>query len=71
MSMSCWKAIGSPQVVPSLTLLMTFDGHSHGPHRIIPTFPIGVGGKVVNIEVEIVDANLDYNLLFGFMRWMP
>ncbi len=65
MSMSCWKAIGSPSTVPSPTFLTTFDGHSHRPHRIIPTFPICVGGKVVNIEVEIIDANLDYNLLLG------
>jgi len=65
MSMSCWKAFGSPQVIPSPTLLTTFDGHSHRSHGIIPTFPIYAGGKVVNIEVEIVDANLDYNLLLG------
>jgi len=65
MSMSCWKAIGSPLSIPSPTLLMTFDGHSHRLHGIILTFPICVGGKVVNIEVEIVDVNLDYNLLLG------
>ena len=42
-----------------------FDGHSHKPHGIISTLPICVGGKVVNIEVEVIDANLDYNLLLG------
>ena len=65
MSMSCWKAIRLPSVVPSLTLLTKFDGHSHRLYRIIPAFPICVGGKVVNIEVEVIDANLDYNLLLG------
>ncbi len=65
MSMSCWKAIGSPSAVPSPTVLTAFDGHSHKPHGIIPALPICVGGKVVNIEVEVVDANLDYNLLLG------
>lgn len=65
MSISCWKAIKSPQTIPSPTLLKTFDVHSHRPHGIIQTFPICVGGKVVNIEVEIVDANLDYNILLG------
>ena len=39
------------------------------PHGIVPAFPICVGGKVVNIEVEIVDANLDYNLLLG-QNWI-
>jgi len=63
--MSCWKATGLTQVVPLLTLLTEFDGHSHRPHEIIPAFPIYVWGKVVNIEVEIVDVNLDYNLLLG------
>lgn len=65
MSISCWKTIGSTQDFPSPTLLTTFDSHSHRQHGIIPTFPICVGGKVVNIEVEIVDTNLDYNFLSG------
>ena len=65
MSMSCWKAIGSPSAVPSPTLLTAFDGHSHKPHGIILAFPICVAGKVVNIEVEVINANLDYNLLLG------
>ena len=65
MSMLCWKAIGLPQDVPSPNLLTTFDGHFYRPHRSILAFLICVGGKVVNIEVEIVDVNLDYNLLLG------
>jgi len=40
-------------------------GHSHRLHGIIPAFPICVGCKVVNIEVELIDVNLDYNLLLG------
>lgn len=63
--MSCWKAIGSLATIPSPTLLTSFEKHSHRPHGIIPTFPICVGGKVINIEVEIIDANLDYSLLLG------
>ena len=65
MSMSCWKAIRSPSVVPSPTLLTPFDRHSHRMHGIILAFPICAGGKVVNIEVEFIDTNLDYNLLPG------
>ena len=65
MSMSCWKAIGSPSAVPSPIVLTAFDGHSHKLHGIIPTFSICVGRKVVNIEVEFIDANLDYNLPLG------
>ena len=65
MSLACWKGIGSPVAAPFATLLTAFDGHSHRPHGIVPTFPICVGGKTINIEVEIVDASLDYNILLG------
>lgn len=65
MSISCWKAIRPLEFVPSPTLLTEFDGHSHRPHGILLAFPICVGGKVVNVEVDIVDGNLDYNILLG------
>ena len=54
MSLTCSKTLGSLKVVPSSTVLTAFDGHSHRPHGIVPAFPICVGGKTVNIEVEIV-----------------
>ena len=62
MSLTCWKGIGSPAAVPSTTLLIGFDGHSHRLHGILPAFPICVGGKIVNIEVEIVDESLVYKI---------
>jgi hypothetical protein len=34
-------------------------------HGIIPSFPVQLGGKTVCVEVEVVDAPLDYNLLLG------
>jgi hypothetical protein len=65
MSLACWKAIGQPILSPSPTLLTAFDGHSFRPHGIIPSFPMQLGGKTMCIEVEVVDAPLDYNLLLG------
>ena len=65
MSLSCWKALGSPELVPSNTLLTIFDGRSFRPHGILPAFEIKLVGKVVSIEVEVIDAPLDYNLLLG------
>ena len=59
MSLACWKGIRSPTAVPSATLLIAFDGHYHKLYGIFPTLPICVGGKTLNIEVEIVDASLD------------
>jgi hypothetical protein len=62
---SCWKAIGQPELSPSPTLLTAFDGRSFRPHGIIPSFPVQLGGKTVCVEVEVVDAPIDYNLLLG------
>jgi len=66
MSLACWKAIGQPALSPSPTLLTAFDGHSFRPHGIVPSFPVQLGGKTVCVEVEVVDAPLDYNLLLGW-----
>jgi hypothetical protein len=65
MSLACWKAIGQLALSPSHTLLTAFDDRSFRPHGIIPSFPVQLGGKTVCVEVEVVDAPLDYNLLLG------
>ena len=65
MYLSCWKALGSPELVPSNTLLTAFNGRSFRPHGILPNFEIKLAGKVVSIEVEVIDAPLDYNLILG------
>jgi hypothetical protein len=65
MSISCWKALGSPKLNTSATLLKSFDGHMFQPHGIITTLPIELGGKTVFVDVEVVDAPLEYNLLLG------
>jgi hypothetical protein len=46
-------------------MLTTFDGHSFCPHGILLAFSIQLGGKMIEVEVEVVDAPLDYNLLLG------
>ena len=65
MSFPCWQALGSPTLVVSQTVLKAFDGHVFSPHGILTAFPIELGGKIVTIEVEVVNAPLDYNLLLG------
>jgi hypothetical protein len=62
-SLACWKAIGQPALSPSPTLLTAFDGHYFRPHGIIPSFPVQLGGKIMCVQVEVVDAPLNYNLL--------
>jgi hypothetical protein len=65
MSLTCWKSIGSLTLSQSMTMLTTFDGRSFRPHGILPTFLVQLGGKTVEVDVEVVDAPLDYNLLLG------
>ena len=65
MSLSSWKSLGSIELFPSNTLLIAFDGRSFRPHGILPAFEIKLAGKVVVVEVEVIDAPLDYNLLLG------
>ena len=65
MSLSYWKALGSPKLVPSNTLLTSFDRRSFHPHGILPSFKIKLTGKVVSVEAKVIDAPLDYNLLLG------
>jgi hypothetical protein len=65
MSLVCWKALGSLALSKSSNMLTAFDGHSFCPHGILPAFLVQLGGKMVEVEVEVVDAPLDYNLLLG------
>ena len=67
MSLSCWKALGSPELVPSNTLLTAFDGRSFHPHGILPAFEIKLARKAVLFEVmELIRGSLWGFLLFGF-----
>jgi hypothetical protein len=70
MSLSCWKSIGSLPISQSMIMLTTFDGHSFKSHGILPTFLVQLGGNTVEVEVKVVDAPLDYNLLWGIIGLM-
>jgi hypothetical protein len=50
MSLVCWKALCSPTLSKLSNMLTAFDGHSF---------------CTVKVEVEVVDAPLDYNFLLG------
>ena len=65
LSLSCWKAIASPELVTSPTTMKAFDGQGFQPHGLISSLVVKLGGKTVSIQVEVVDALLDYNLLLG------
>ena len=65
MSLVCWKGLGSIELSKTATMLTVFDGISFWPQDILPSLKVRLGGKIVSIEVEVVDAPLDYNLLLG------
>ena len=45
--------------------LEAFDGRESRPYGILQCLPITLEGNMVEVEVEVVDANLTYNLLLG------
>jgi len=65
MSIQCWRSLGSPPLNQSPTILKAFDGRGFRPFGILQELPIEVEGKSVSLDVEVVDAPLDYNLLLG------
>ena len=65
MSSKCWKSLGSLTINQSPTILKAFNGRGFQPYGILQDLPIEVEGKMVNLDVEVVDAPLDYNLLLG------
>jgi hypothetical protein len=46
-------------------MLIYFYGRYFLPHGILPTFLAQLGGKMVEVDVEVVDVPLNYNLLLG------
>jgi hypothetical protein len=65
MYVTCWKAIGSPSLNESHKTLKDFNGSGFKPYGVLPSLPIMLEGKMVQVEVEVFDAPLDYNLLLG------
>jgi hypothetical protein len=65
MSVTCWKAIDSPSLTESHNTLKAFNGSGFKPYGVLPSLPIMLEGKTVQVEVEVFDAPLDYNLLLG------
>jgi hypothetical protein len=65
MSITYWKSISSPPLTESHNMLKAINGSSFKSYGVLPSFPITLEGKMVNIEVEVFDAPLNYNLLLG------
>jgi hypothetical protein len=64
-SKDVWWKIGSPALVPSTITLRAYDGQPTSSIGICQNVPIELGGKTILIDIEVIDAQLDYNILFG------
>ena len=66
MSASCWIALGSPTLSLPSNSLKAFDNHTFIPKGYLASYPITLYGKMVTVDIEVVDKKkLDYNLLLG------
>jgi len=66
MFVSCWKAFIFPTLYQPPNTLESFDGHYSRPFSVLPNLSITLEGNTVNVKVEIVDVDLNYNLLLGW-----
>jgi len=65
MSMSCSKNLGSPTLSRSSTTLKAFDGRTYTPYGILSNLQVELDCETIEIDVEVIDGNLDYNILLG------
>jgi hypothetical protein len=65
MSITCWKAISSPTLTESHNTVKAFNGTGFKPYGVLPSLFITLDGKSINVEVEVFDETLDYNILLG------
>jgi hypothetical protein len=49
----------------SQNTLKAFNGSGFKPYGVLPSFPITLEGKMVQVEVDVFDAPFDYNILLG------
>jgi hypothetical protein len=65
MSKVVWKKLDSPELVPSAITLRAYGGRPSSLEGFFQNFPVELWGKTILIGIEVIDAPLDYNILFG------
>jgi hypothetical protein len=64
MSKVVWQKLDSPEIVPYAITLIAYDDRPSSPKGIFQNVPVELGGKSILIDIEFIDAPLDYNILF-------
>lgn len=59
MPTNIWKWLGTPDLMPSTISLRAYDGHPSQPQGLYQNVPIKLVGKMVLIDVEVMDAQLN------------
>jgi hypothetical protein len=65
MSKTVWQKLGSPELLPSAITLRAYDGRPSSPEGLFQNVPVELGGKTILIDIEVIDAQLDCNILLG------
>lgn len=60
-----WEKLGSREIIPSTITLQAYDGHPSQTQGLFQNVPLELGAKKVHIDIEFIDAPLDYNILLG------
>jgi hypothetical protein len=63
LSSSVWKVLGSPKLMPTSHELLAFDRHPSDFLGVLPQLPISLGGKIVLVDVIVVQGSLYFNML--------
>jgi hypothetical protein len=71
LSSIAWKDLGYPQLVPVTQTLFSFNIITSHPLGILPQFPVTLGGKIVFIDVMVVQEPLDSIYSLGEIMSMP
>jgi hypothetical protein len=53
------------ELIPSTITLQAYDGCPSPPKGLFQNVPVKIGGKNILIDIEVIDAPLDYNILFS------
>ena len=65
LSSIAWQALGCPHLVPVTHNLLAFNIRTSQPLGTLPQFPVTLGGKIVFIDIMVVQDPLDFSLLLG------
>jgi hypothetical protein len=65
MSKTVWQKLGSLEFIPFAITLRAYDGRPSSPEGLFQNVPVELVGKTILIDIEVINAPLDYNILFG------